>query len=412
MSETQKKILYISIFVIFAIAAGFVIYFVFFRPSTPGPDTNTTNGNVNAGGLPSTNVDVNRPLDNTNTGIPVTNDSGVSGANINGSTGIEEVTPVNTVVTDAVGDAQLNTESGKLVYYDAETDLFYESGQDGSDPRQLSTQEFPDAKSITFANTGRKAVVEFPDSTKIIYDFDAQKQYPLPKEAADFSFSPDGGQIAYKYLPSNVEDRWIVAANIDTSGLKFIEQIGDEANNVDVNWSPKGDVVATFRKSASSGSQEIFFIGQDHENFKSAETEGRGFTGAWSPSGEQMLYSVYSDSTNYNPQLYIMNASGDAIGSGRTDLGLSTWPDKCTFSGAYVYCAEPRFLEPGSGLYPDSATNIQDQFYRVNLVTGSTELIANPYGVSAYDLWLSGDGSTLYFRNAQTGRIESVPVGG
>jgi hypothetical protein len=403
-----RRIILISLFVLFVVGAAILIYVVFFRSiTTPGQNTNQ---NVNGGTLPSTNINVNRPT-GTNGNIPVSNtNGGTSISNINVSAVADGgVTKVNTVVAANTKNVTLSPNDDTLRYYDPVTGTFYETNQDGTNTRELASQLFPNAENITWSNDANKAVIEFPDGSSIVYDFNAQKQYTLSKDTEDYSFDPTGSQLAYKYVPENVEERYIVTSNIDGSNTKFIEAIGDEAANVDVSWSPKADVVATFRKSADSTSQEVYFIGLNQENFKSAITEGRGFTGKWSSTGEQMIYSVYSAGTNYNPELYIMNSSGDSIGSGRTDLGLQTWPDKCTFSGTTLYCAEPSFLSPGSGLYPDQAASSSDRFYQIDALTGTSRLIANPnISVSAKNLYVSSDGKRLFFTNSRTGALESI----
>jgi len=383
----------------------------FLSPSTPGPNANQ---NVNGGTLPSTNVNVNRPS-GTNANIPVSNTNGTGGigtTNVNASSIANGgLTQVHTIVGTNAQNVKLLPSGNSLRYYDAASGTFYETNLNGTDKHQLASQLFPDAQDITWSADGNKAAITFPDGSSIVYDFNAQRQYKLPDDTEDYSFDPSGNQLAYKYVPSNVEDRYIVVSNIDGSGLKFIEPIGDQAANVDINWSPNSDVVATFHKSVDAGSQEVYFIGTNKENYKSAMTEGRGFTGAYSQSGEQMIYSVYSSETNYNPELYIMNASGDAIGSGRTDLGLKTWPDKCTFSGSNLYCAVPQFLSPGSGLYPDQSSSSSDNFYYINSLTGTKELLATPnVPVSAKNLYISPDGSRLYFTNTNTGALESVQL--
>lgn len=412
----MKRIFLIIGFLAFVVLAGIAIYYVFFNaPDTPGPNTNT--GNVNGGGLPSTNVDVNRPDVITNSVIPTINGTPITNGgaqNVNASAiangGVTQVRTV-TQPEDAILNAQLNPNADSLVYYNDADDKFYQVSADGTGRKELSGQEFPDVESVTWADNNNRAVISFPDNSKVVYDFQDKRQYSLPKEAEGFSFSPDSNQVAYKYLPSDVEDRFIVTQNIDGSGTKFVEALGDEAANVEVDWSPKGDIVATFRKSVDSSRQEVFFIGQNKENFKSAIVEGRGFTGDWSPNGDHLLYSVYSAESNYNPTLSIVNASGDLIGSGRTDLGLNTWPEKCTFtqSSTVLYCAEPSFLSPGSGLRPDEVTTANDRFFMINIATGDTQMIAEPdLGVNAKDLYLSSDGKTLYFTNTRTGRVESI----
>lgn len=402
-----RRIILIILFVLFVVAAVVAIYFVFFKsPATPGPNANQ---NVNGGTLPSTDVNVNRPTV-TNTVIPVSNTNGGGVTNVNASDVADGgVTKVNTLISSNAQDATLTMSGDTLRFYDPSNGTFYETNQDGSNKHQLASQLFPNAENITWSADANKAVIEFPDNSTIVYDFNSQKQYTLPKDTEDYSFDPTGNQLAYKYVPDNVEERYIVTSNLDGSGIKFVEPIGDQAANVQVDWSPRGDVVATYRKSVNATSQEVIFIGQNKENFKSATTEGRGFTAAYSPSGDQMIYSVYSASTNYNPELYIMNATGDSIGSGRTKLDLQTWPDKCAFSGSAIYCAEPSFLSPGSGLYPEQASSSYDRFYVVNPQTGTTELLADPnIPVSATNLYVSSDGRRLFFTNTKTGALESI----
>lgn len=408
-----RRLLLVLAFFAFVIAAAFAIYYLFFRVA-PTPATNA-NQNINGGVLPSTNGNVNRIIGDVNGGVPI-----VNGANANVPTNVNAspiadggITAVSAVLPGAASSVNVSSASGTITWYDPTTGKFYAADADGKNVRELSSQLFPNAQSITWNKQGNKAVVMFPDSSKILYDFNSKKQYTLPKESDNYSFSPSGDQIAYKYLPQDANDRYIVTSNPDGSSVKFIEKIGDQANDVNVSWSPTSQVVATYRKSVDANSQEVYFIGQNKENFKSAVTEGRGFQGMWSPDGSKMLYSVYNADTQYNPSLYIMSASGDDIGGGRTGFQIQTWPDKCAFSssGDKVYCAVPKFLDPGSGLQAEASVITSDQFYSIDIVSGNSQLIALPASqVSAGNMFLGTDGKTLYFTNSLTGQLESIKL--
>ena len=82
-------------------------------------------------------------------------------------------------------------------YYNANDGKFYHLTSDGQ-IKEMSEQTFYNVNKVTWANNTDKAVLEYPDSSKIVYDFDKQKQTTLPKHWEEFSFSPDGGQIAAK----------------------------------------------------------------------------------------------------------------------------------------------------------------------------------------------------------------------
>jgi Tol biopolymer transport system component len=140
-------------------------------------------------------------------------------------------------------------------------------------------------------------------------------------------------------------------------------------------------VVGDFKEGKDLDRSEIYFIGQNNENFKSMVVEGRDFRGTWSPDGSQMIYSVYNSKNGYLPELWISDASGDNVGNNRQNINLNTWADKCSFAGnGVVYCAVPQSLPEGAGLVPKAAADIADDIYEINLNTGARRMIATPSG--------------------------------
>lgn len=407
-----RRLLIILGFIAAVAGVGLAIYFVFFRPTSPGANGNE---NVNGGTLPSTNLNVNRPpgVNGNVNGLPF-----ITSINVNGRlTSVSSVaqgglTVVEPVSSKAVGEPTLAPNGRDLLYFDPDTGQFFKLSPSTKNSSTIADQAFIDAESVTWSPSGDKAIVSFPDDSKIVYDFTNRKQYTLPKEAQDFSFDPTSSQIAFKLLPANSSDRWLAVSKADGTEIRLIEPLGDQDASVDVNWSPGGQVAALFRKGLDATRQEIVPVGLHGENFKSFITEGRGFEGSWSPSGGHLLYSAYSPDTQYNPTLYLVEAQGDAIGQNRRQLGLNTWPDKCSFSGSgsTLYCAVPQYLDPGSGLYRDTVT-APDDFYQVDLASGRVSLLAQPVDANgsgsyrAQQLVVSSDGSYLYFRDANTGRL-------
>lgn len=404
-------------FVAVVVAISFAIYFVFFRPTGP-----TTTGNKNAGEpgtLPSTNINVNRSvIGNANGALPVITGINVNGQIITTPTSVAQggLTVAKPVTDKPASDVTFAPNGRDLIYYDRDTGQFFRLSPDSGTKTLISDQTFPSAETVTWSPGHDKAVVTFPDDSKIVYDFTNHKQYTLPKEAQDFSFDPASSQLAFKLLPSNPDDRWIAVSQSNGTEVRLIEPVGSEDAKVDVTWSPTGQIAALYKKGLDSTRQEIVPIGLHGENFKSFVVEGRGFQSQWSPTGSNLLYSVYSPDSQYNPQLYLVEAQGDAIGRNRLGLNLATWPDKCTFGGSStLYCAVPQYLEPGSGLYPDQV-RAPDDFYRIDLSSGRTTLIARPTDSSgstyfrALNPIVSADGSTLYFTDAITGRLVSMKL--
>ncbi|MCH7492669.1 hypothetical protein IID19_03735 [Patescibacteria group bacterium] len=417
----SKRILYIIAFVIVVIGFGAMIYFVFIRDLV-SPTNENVNVNVNTNvnvGLPVTNgeVNINRTgVDNINAVINVTPPTNVNQERIDeiargGATIVETAVSTNALAAEAV------TDGIGIRYYDELLDQFFQLDALGNSV-PLSDQRFPDARSINWSPTDNRAIITFPDGSNILYDFDKQDQVTLPREWNDIKFSPSGDKIAFKNESIRESDRWLAIANPNGSEVQLIEPLGDKANDVAINWSPSGQVVALFRESYSGTSQEIFLIGQSGENFKSIITDGRGFEGQWSPDGSQLLYSVYSDNSRYNPVLHFVDSAGDQVGGNDANLGLQTWSYKCTFSSisSEAYCAVPRFLATGTGIFPDSAVNTNDTIYKINLSTGGKSVLALPRFLSGdqdytvANLFLSNNGSLLYFTDANSGNVYSIQL--
>lgn len=155
---------------------------------------------------------------------------------------------------------------------------------------------------------------------------------------------------------------------------------------------------------------EVFFVGQNNENFKSTIVEGRGLQTQWSENGDKLLYSAYHSRDNYIPRLWIVGANGDNIGIGRRSLDLSTWANKCTFaSNSEVYCAVPENLEAGAGMFPELADRSRDNLYKIDLNTNAKTLIAVPDGTfNVSDIMVPGAQDYLYFTDKTSGRIYQI----
>jgi hypothetical protein len=321
-----------------------------------------------------------------------------------------------TRVTELTRDrAEFNslTSRGSFNYYDLRNERFYQVSP-GAEPRLLSSKAFPSVDNVTWSHNGSSAILEFPDGSNVYYDFARDVQATLPQQAQEFSFSQNDSELAYEYIGEAEDDRWIIRASVDGQGQELIQPLGRESRNVAVDWSPNNQVIATFREPTGSLGEEVFFIGFNNENFLSLQTNGLGFEGRWSPKGKQMLYSVYSANTNYNPELHIAGAQGDNIGLGNRSLRVQTWPDKCSFaSEELVYCAVPQFLEEGSGIFREQAQNSIDTIYKIDLINNSARVLAFPEteeknSFTIESMSVSSNGRELYFTDRVNGRIHTM----
>lgn len=412
----NKKILIISGLVLGVIVISFAVYAIFSKDKELTEPVSSEQQIGVGGSLPGIGDSGDRQIldDDASTDLPLGSriseslEEDLSIIASGGKTLVEDITEYN------VAGFKLSSSGKNLSLYNKKDNKFYRLSSDGITKTALSDKEFYNVEKVVWNNNGDRAILEYPDGSNIIYDFKNDKQYSLPKEAQDFSFSGSGNNIAFQYISEDYDNRWLMTADSNGSGLKFVEPVGDKQNDVQVNWSPNNQVVAWYRKGNGYDTQEIYFIGQNGENFKTLEVNGRGFQGKWTPDGKKVLYSVYNEDSNYNPSLWIAGGQGEAIGSNNKSLNIQTWPDKCVFAGTNdLYCAVPASLPEGAGLYPEIANDVSDNLYKINLKTGFRTLIAEPQDerglqYSVEQITVSPDEDYIYFTDKLLGQVHRI----
>jgi hypothetical protein len=405
-----KRLFLIIGFVIVILILGYLLYAVFFKPSAPetaptGPAATTT-----PGGLPISPKGPGQIITPTpSAGLP---DRGEEGAGRKASEvangGLTKTTKINDA--ESLG-ATLGANNSDVQFYNKSDGKFYRLDKNGA-AEALSEKVFHAAENIKWSPTKNEAIIEYPDGSNIIYNFSAKKQITLPKHWKDFDFSPDGNEIVTKSLGLDPNNRWLAVSNEDGSKVKAIEALGENESIVYPSWSPNNQTIAMYTKGIDFDRQEVFFVGLNNENFKSMTVEGRGFQYKWQPNGNQLLYSVYSSKNDLKPMLWLDNARGESIGSGRRSLNIETWADKCSFaSDKDLYCAVPEKMEEGAGLFPELAQNTRDQLYKIDMQTGLKKLIAVPDGsYNMSNLIISNGEEYLYFTDETTKKIYKIKL--
>lgn len=404
-----KRIAIIVGFVLAVLGIMVLFWYLFFRPLvSPRPGVN---GNINRqpGVLPNANV--NRPA-NVNGVQPVATNSSLPVPAEVANGGLTKTTDVSPQPTSA---ATIAPDGKNIVYYDSDRGKFVRLDPETGTLTDLASQKFASVQNVTWSPDSTKAVLEFPDDRKLVYDFSSKKQYTFPSQAKDFSFSADSQELAYKYIGNTPDEKVLVTSDITGNATSAVADIGDKEDQVQVALSPSDRVVGMYREGINGQQQQVLLIGKQQENFKAITTNGRGFQGRWTPDGTKLLYTVYSEATNWNPELYLVRADGDQVGQGNTDLGIATFVDKCTFNaaGTHAYCAVPNALDRGSGLYPEFSVSAKYGFVTINLSTGAVSPLAQPVGeelqqFSVDRVFLSGDESVLYFTDGQTGHVHKL----
>lgn len=401
----KKRILIAIGFFLLCIGLGFLIYTFFFKtaitPETPletPPTTSTT------GAFPEAGTGGVRPVVTSTTNLPT------SGIRPGEQPGAQDNTGVKQVITDTITGVQKGQNG--MRYYNAQDGKFYRLGPDGK-PIPLDDTVFFNVQNVNWSPKKDEGIIEYPDGSNIYYNFETRKQVSLPKHWEEFSFAPGSDKIAAKSIGISNDGNWLISASPDGQNVKLIEQLGQNAAKVEVNWSPNQQIIAMARTGDALGNdqEQVLFVGQNKENFKSITVEGRGMTSEWSPTGSKLLYSVYSERSDYKPELWIVNATPGSAGTDRKLLNINTWADKCTFQDErYAYCGIPTSLEKGAGFVPDIANSIPDDLYKIDLQTGAKTQIPLGEGHVFESIFLGEDGQTLYFTDKnQSGLFQVSP---
>lgn len=315
------------------------------------------------------------------------------------------LTQTSTIVKSKTLDPNFNKTNNSIQFYNQEDGLFYKIDENGNLVK-LDEQKFDNVESVEWSPLNNKAIIEFSDKTKTIYDFDKKNKVSLPSHFENFAFSNNGNKLVGKSIANDPENRWLVVSNNDGSQMKQIEKIEGASSSIIPYWSPNSQSIAMQVKNIGINKQEIFFIGEYGVNPISIVVDGQNFQPLWSERGDKMLYSTNSIDNNLKPNLWIINASGNEIGTGKQNLNIETWAEKCTFANnAEVYCAVPKTTNPGQINPPQLSL---DNLYKININTGQKTLIAIPdqnHNISS--IMVNKDQTSLFFSD-NNGKIHSI----
>lgn len=398
----KKRLLIALGFLVLCIILGYFIYKFFFA-STPPIVTPTENP-------ASTSTFENFPEAGNGTGKttkPSKNDL-PSSTTKPGETSTKTPGQVTQVVSDTITNVQKS--GSNFHYYNVQDGKFYRMDENGNSI-PMDDKVFFNVKKVTWAPQKEEGILEYPDGSNIYYNFDTKKQVTLPKHWEEFSFSPDSRKIAAKSISISADGSWLISASSDGTNVKLVESMGENAKSVDVDWSPNQQILALARTGEALGedAEEVLFVGENKQNFKSITVEGRGFNSEWSPNGKKLLYSVYSQRSDFKPELWVVASDGGTIGKDRKLLNINTWADKCTFDDErFVFCGVPTKLETGAGFVPAIANNTPDLIYKIDTQTGiKTEIpMAEDHVVDS--MFLGEDGKTLFFSDKNKGGLFRV----
>ncbi|MDG1949337.1 MAG: hypothetical protein P8J32_00765 [bacterium] len=406
MNERTKKILLVVGFIASVFIFAFILYRLFFVSQAPEATVGSGQADTTFGDLPESVLEEIREIQDA-----IQTEDGLVEADDVASGGLTQTT---TLTTTAVYNTNTSADGDGVSYYNESDGRFYTIDENGN-VVALSSQQFPDAENVEWNKDADTVVVEFPDGSNIVYNFETETQVTLPSHWEDFDFSPVQDEIIAKSMALDPSARALVITDDDGSSTETIAALGENADKVDVNWSPNNQVVAfaSTSDSISSGIDRnmIFPVGKNDENYKGLVVEGLDFLSNWSPDGKTLLYSVVGNYSDNKPLLWTVSATASTMGENRSSIGLNTWADKCTWSSSTeIYCAVPLEMPDNAGLGRELYATLPDAIYKVNLSTGRSSIIGIPAdATSVNNISVSSDESELFFTN-DFGQLEVMQL--
>ncbi len=320
-----------------------------------------------------------------------------------------DITFLQAVTTQPVSFVGSGPANRGLNFYDPQQRRFMRIDSNG-DVVHVSSRIFAEVENVTYAPNANDSIVEFPDGSNILYNFETEEQVTLPSHWQDFDFAPNSESIAFKSLPLDPNQNWLAISEKDGNQSRQIAFLGDNEDIVDVNWSPNNQVVATYWRPNGLTQSELYFVGFNQENFPLSNIHGLNVEATWTPQGNQLLYSASHQDNDFKPRLWLVDGSGQSMGQNRRSVPLETWTHKCAFANATtVYCGVPVELPRGAGIIPAVADDIEDEIYRVDLQTGSVSRIAIPLeNIHVNQLVVSEEEDVIYIHDGFTNQVKAL----
>ncbi len=233
-------------------------------------------------------------------------------------------------------------------------------------------------------NTGTGTVFSYFNSQTGVYT-------DLAPQITALDFLPSGDQIMYIWLQNG--QATLNISNPDSSNWKKVSDMWETDDQISI--SPDGSNILYYETQNASSTNPIYLTTPDGKTWKTLVPTGYNLGVLWSPDGQKFLFGQKNSSTgNYQLWLYNMLTGSAAPLNISSSADRAVWgPDSST-----VYAAVPG----NSG---------SDTFVKINIATLTpTNYSGFTQTVNAQDLFLSQDGTKLFFWNQADGNLYYLDV--
>ena len=268
------------------------------------------------------------------------------------------------IAATAPAHASFPGANGRIAFHgDGDGDAeIYTMKADGTDRVQVTHNEFdgfsviydtgpkwsPDGSRLLFTRTTFSASFP-PGSGLVTANPDGSGEQRVPVDG-DKGWGPDGSRIVFTSGVSCGGPRGecfeddAFTANADGSGAVSLGRT-PTVNEEQVDWSPRGDLIAISGTRSSVDRSDIWTVHADGSGNTRLLATGPASDGdpSWSPDGDRIAYVSDRDG---NPEVYVMNADGTGqtrlTDNDQMDGGPAWSPDGTKIAFHRTHC-------PGAG---------------------------------------------------------------
>ncbi len=368
---------------IFLLIVGTLVFLIFQRRSANKNKTTTPNPVVTP-----TPVTVATPLP---TGGPTPTPDG--GTTVYGSNKAIKLTDENVV------SPVLFYKGNGVAYFTGQGQL-YQADIDASsselkltNKRELGVPTKSGITKIYWPAAGNNYIAEMQSSNGShawsVYVSDKGEYVDVPKQVTNFTWTPDGEQLMYLWLDNNKTNLNIAPPDLAT--WRVLTDIWE--NDDAISMSPDGKTILFWRTASADATNNINLVTPDGKLFRSVVKDGFNSGVVWSPDSQKFAFNKKSATGFW--QLWVGNLSTGEV----QNMNVEAVVDKVVWTS------------DGKSMYVAAATSGSgEHFLLLDAATGKQQSIDLDSSVLASDLFLSKDGTKLFFKNNVDGSLYYVDL--
>ncbi|EKD49461.1 MAG: hypothetical protein ACD_63C00137G0002 [uncultured bacterium] len=302
------------------------------------------------------------------------------------------------IIASATVAPTLSADKKRILYYDAIEKNFYAAAFTGTDPIEMTGEDFTevDIDEIVWAPNKDKLVYKTLDDEKIFFKIGDEVSKELSSNISNYVFSNDSVSLFYKYTDGNKSN---ISRGTPESGLADFRSIKDVmATDVVLRRVPNEEFIAYFLPPNGRREAGVNKVSYDGSITEVVLNKGYGVDAVWSLDGDKVVFS------RTNSKGVVKLFVGDGNGLHEIDTELTTFVDKTAWSkdGKLLYAAVPETILDVEKYY-GKKIKTKDKLYEINTGSGAATLLldfaAFDEKIDMRDMFLTDGGNLLYFRN-------------